>query len=191
MSLQRRQTIGVPPHQAGGFDHADVHPASGRVFVAHTAYGQVEILDGVGACHERTVPDCPEGSGVLYAPEVDCIFAAARSTGQILVLAPLSGDLVRTIAAGARPNGLAWDPGHRHLLVAMDFGLLRWAPVRRRGLRRGGGRGAGARIRFPARCHGVRRGWGAGPRTGRRPAGSRARGWPCSSARSPATRGRG
>jgi DNA-binding beta-propeller fold protein YncE len=118
MSLRLRQTIDVPPHEAGGFDHADVHPSSGRVFVAHTAFGQVEILDGEAGRHERTVPDCPEASGVLYAPAVDWMFAAARGTGAILVLQAASGDLVRTIAVGARPNGLAWDPGHRHLLVA-------------------------------------------------------------------------
>jgi DNA-binding beta-propeller fold protein YncE len=115
--LRLRQTIDVPPYEAGGFDHADVHPGSGRVFVAHTAFGQVEILDGEAGRHVRTVPDCPEASGVLYAPAVDWMFAAARGTGAILVLTA-SGDLVRTIAVGARPNGLAWDPGHRHLLVA-------------------------------------------------------------------------
>jgi DNA-binding beta-propeller fold protein YncE len=117
MSLQLRQTIDVPPHEAGGFDHADVYPATGRVLVAHTAFGQVEILDGEAGRHERTVPGCPEASGVLFAPEVDWMVAAARGTGAILVLTA-SGDLVRTIAVGARPNGLAWDPAHRHLLVA-------------------------------------------------------------------------
>jgi len=117
MSLQIRQTIQVPPHRAGGFDHADVHPPTGRVFVAHTAFDQVEILEGEAGRHERTVPDCPEASGVLYAPEPGWMFAAARGAGAILVLTA-AGDLVRTIAAGARPNGLAWDPRHRQLLVA-------------------------------------------------------------------------
>jgi DNA-binding beta-propeller fold protein YncE len=117
MSLQIRQTIDVPPYKPGSFDHADVHPASGRVFVAHTAFGQVEILDGEASRHVRTVLDCPEASGVLYAPEVDWIFAAARGTGTILVLTS-AGDPVRTLAVGARPNGLAWDSEHRHLLVA-------------------------------------------------------------------------
>jgi DNA-binding beta-propeller fold protein YncE len=117
MSLQLCQTIDVPPYTPGGFDHADVHPASGRVFVAHTAFGQVEILDGEQGRHERTVPGCPEASGVLAAPEVDWMVAAARGTGAILVLTA-SGELVRTMAVGARPNGLAWDPARRRLLVA-------------------------------------------------------------------------
>ena len=47
MPLQFRASIALPPHEAGGFDHADVHTLSGRVFVAHTALGQVEIIDGV------------------------------------------------------------------------------------------------------------------------------------------------
>jgi DNA-binding beta-propeller fold protein YncE len=118
MSLQLRQTIEIPPRQAGNFDHADVHPATGHVFVAHTAFGQVEILDGEQGHHERTVPGCPEASGVLYASEVDWMVAAARGTGAILVLEAASGDLVRTLTVGTRPNGLAWDPDHRHLLVA-------------------------------------------------------------------------
>jgi DNA-binding beta-propeller fold protein YncE len=117
MSLQLRHTIDVPPHEAGGFDHADVHPASGRVFVAHTAFGQVEILDGEAGRHQRMVPGCPEACGVLYAPEVNWMVAAARGTGALLVLTA-SGDLVRTIAVGARPNGLAWDASRRQLLVA-------------------------------------------------------------------------
>jgi hypothetical protein len=38
------------------------------VFVAQTAFGQVEILDGKQGRPERTVPDCPEASGVLSGP---------------------------------------------------------------------------------------------------------------------------
>jgi DNA-binding beta-propeller fold protein YncE len=118
MPLRFLQFIDSPPHQAGGFDHADVHLPSGRVFLAHTALGQVEIIDGIQGEHAGTVAGCPEASGVLYAPEVEWIFAAARGNGQVLVLEAPSGRHLRTLGAGSRPNGLAWDPGRRRLLVA-------------------------------------------------------------------------
>jgi len=118
MTLELRGDVALPPHERGGFDHADVHPPTGRVFVAHTALGQVEIIDGTAGTHAGAVPGCPEASGVLYAPEAGWMVAAARGTGDILILEAASGTLVRTLVVGARPNGMAWDSGRQRLLVA-------------------------------------------------------------------------
>ena len=110
--------IELPEHAAGGFDHGDVHLASGRVFIAHTANGTVDIVDGEGQTFERAVPGCPEASGVLCAQDAGLVFAAARGTGWVLVLDLFSGDPLRRVGVGPKPNGLAWDPGRGHLLVA-------------------------------------------------------------------------
>jgi DNA-binding beta-propeller fold protein YncE len=111
--------VDVPPHVAGGFDHADVHSATGRLFVAHTANATVEVIDGETLKHERSVPGCPEGSGVLCTQgDGALVFAAARGAGTVLVLDPLSCELRREISVGAKPNGLAWDGGRGLLLVA-------------------------------------------------------------------------
>jgi DNA-binding beta-propeller fold protein YncE len=96
-----------------------VHLATGRVFIAHTANGSVEVVDGEALTHERTLPGCPEGSGVLCSQEVaPLVFAAARGAGKVLVLDAVSGDLYREIPVGPLPNGLAYDPGRGQLLVA-------------------------------------------------------------------------
>jgi DNA-binding beta-propeller fold protein YncE len=118
MTLELRGDIALPPHEKGGFDHADVHPPSGWVYVAHTALGQVEILDGPAGTHAGSIPGCPEASGVLYAPEAGWMVAAARGTGAILIIDAASGTLMRTLVVGARPNGMAWDPTRQRLLVA-------------------------------------------------------------------------
>lgn len=47
MVLKFNSYIRLPFHSSGGFDHADVHLQSGTVFVAHTANGTVEIIDGL------------------------------------------------------------------------------------------------------------------------------------------------
>ena len=123
VTLRLTTSIALPPHSSGGFDHGDVHLSTGRVFVAHTAAGTVEIIDGTQARHVATVPGCPEASGVLCAEEAGLVFAAARGAGRLLVLDPATGDVRRDLEVGPRPNGLAWDPERRRVLVAdvQDF----------------------------------------------------------------------
>lgn len=118
MPLHLRGYVDLPRHVQGGFDHGDVHLEDGQVFVAHTANGTVEIIDGVNGRHLRTVPGCPEASGVLCAQGEDLVFAAARAAAKVLVIHSRSRGVAREIQVGPRPNGLAWDPRRKHLLVA-------------------------------------------------------------------------
>jgi len=110
--------VDLPPHQTGGFDHADVHFESGRVCVAHTGLGTVEILDGEMRKHLATIPGCPEASGVVCAQKENLFLAASRATGKILVIDATTNQVVREAKAGSSPNGLAWDSSHKWLLVA-------------------------------------------------------------------------
>src|SRR6266852_464980 len=87
MPLALRGYVVLPPHGAGDFDHGDVHLNIGRVFVAHTANDTVEIIDAERLELERTLPGCPEGSGVLCAQgDNPLVFAAARGAAKVLVL---------------------------------------------------------------------------------------------------------
>jgi DNA-binding beta-propeller fold protein YncE len=116
--------VALPRPPAGGaFDHGDVDRETGRVFVAHTAAGTVEVIDGEHGVHRGTIPGCPEASGVLCAQEARLVFAAARGGGKVLVIAAPSSDLIGEIVVGPKPNGLAWDTRRRRLLVAdvQDF----------------------------------------------------------------------
>jgi len=65
--LVLRQYIPLPSHPEGDFDHGDVYLESGRVFVANTSAGTVEVIDGEHLRHVTTIPGCPEASGVLCA----------------------------------------------------------------------------------------------------------------------------
>jgi DNA-binding beta-propeller fold protein YncE len=105
------------PHSAGDYDHGDVHLASGRVFIANTAAGSVEVLDGERWQHLATIPGCPEASGILCAQEEGLVFAAARGSGKLLVIDAHALHVLREIEVGFRPNGLAWDPQGKRVLV--------------------------------------------------------------------------
>jgi DNA-binding beta-propeller fold protein YncE len=116
--LSISEQIDLPRHQLGGFDHADVHLESGRVYVAHTGLGTVEIIDGERAKHMATLTGCIDASGVVCAQKENLILAASRGTGKILVVDALTNRILREAQAGSAPNGLAWDSNHRQLLVA-------------------------------------------------------------------------
>jgi len=116
--LALRQYIPLPPHPSGDFDHGDVYLQSGRVFIANTAAGTVEVVDGENLHYLATIPGCPEASGVLCAQEDALIFAAARGAGKLLVIDAVFTTIQREVTVGPRPNGLAWDQRRKHLLVA-------------------------------------------------------------------------
>lgn len=116
--LTLRRFIDLPVHPSGGFDHGDVHLGSGRVFVAHTALGTVDVIDGERGRHRASIPGCPEASGVLCAQDEGLVFAAARGAGKVMVIDATAGEAVEEVAVGPKPNGLAWDSRRKRLLVA-------------------------------------------------------------------------
>ncbi len=89
--LTLRQYIPLPPHPAGDFDHGDVYLPTGRVFVANTAAGTIEVIDGERLRHLTTIPDCPQASGVLCAQDEMLVFAAARGGGREQARVPIAG----------------------------------------------------------------------------------------------------
>jgi hypothetical protein len=50
MAIELRGEVQLSAHQRPrGFDHGDVHLGSGRVCVAHTTNGTVEVIDGIAS----------------------------------------------------------------------------------------------------------------------------------------------
>jgi hypothetical protein len=74
--LVLHQYIDLPFHAQGDFDHGDVSLSNGYVFIANTAAGTVEVVDGEHLRHLVTIPGCPEASGVLAAQEEGLVFKA-------------------------------------------------------------------------------------------------------------------
>ncbi len=45
MTLELRGYVSLPPHEQGGFDHADVHPPRRRLYVAIGQPGVVQVVN--------------------------------------------------------------------------------------------------------------------------------------------------
>lgn len=118
MVLQPKYTIDLPHHDSGGFDHGDVIESNGFGFVAHTATGSVEMYNSIEGVHLRTIPGCPEASGVVCAQKEKLVIAASRGTGKIIIIDGTTGDVKREMQVGSKPNGMAWDPKHKMFLAA-------------------------------------------------------------------------
>jgi DNA-binding beta-propeller fold protein YncE len=111
--------VDLPAHaKAGGFDHAAVHPPTGRIFVAHTANDAVDVIDIETQKYVASIPDLSAVAGALIADDSELVFTSNRGENTVAVFAPTDAPRVETIGVGVRPNGLAYDPRRARLLAA-------------------------------------------------------------------------
>jgi DNA-binding beta-propeller fold protein YncE len=117
LSLTRHVTL--PEHKgSGGFDHADVHAATGNVYVAHTANDAVDVFDPASAKHLFSIPHLAGVAGALVSNEGQIVISSNRGENTIGVFAPGPDPEIVKISVGVKPNGLAYDPARRLVLVA-------------------------------------------------------------------------
>jgi DNA-binding beta-propeller fold protein YncE len=119
MSLQLLGYIELPGNlKPGGFDHAAVHCASGRLYVAHTANDALDIIDSVHDRYLHSIPNLTGVAGALVSEEQNLVFTSNRGENTVGIFAPDNEAGLAKVGVGIRPNGLAYDPGSGLLLAA-------------------------------------------------------------------------
>lgn len=117
--LKFQGTIALPPHiQSGGFDHAAVHVASHRLFVAHTANDALDVIDTATDRYLASIPGLPGVAGALVSEEDGQVFTSNRGENTVGIFSVDNPALITKVPVDLRPNGLAYDPVHRLLLAA-------------------------------------------------------------------------
>jgi DNA-binding beta-propeller fold protein YncE len=117
--LELQGFIDLPPHGgSGGFDHAAVHSASGRCYVAHTANDAIDVIDLDARKYVGSIPGLTAVAGALVTEAPDFVFTSNRGEDTVGIFTPANESQVDRIGVGVRPNGLAYDPGRRRLLSA-------------------------------------------------------------------------
>lgn len=114
--------IELPEHHGlGGFDHAAVHAAWGRLYVAHTANNAVDVIDCASDRYLYSIPGLIGAAGTLVAEEEERVFTSNRGENSIGIFSPDEKTCSVKVQVGEKPNGLAYDPG-RGLLLSANVG---------------------------------------------------------------------
>ena len=71
MALKHIGYVDLPAHVTpGGFDHAAVHRASARLYVAHTCNDALDVIDSASDHYLRSIPNLTGVAGALVPDEV-------------------------------------------------------------------------------------------------------------------------
>jgi DNA-binding beta-propeller fold protein YncE len=117
--LEPRGRIELPRSaKKGGFDHAAIHRATRRLYVAHTANDAVDVVDLAAGRFVRSVDGLAGVAGALVSDEDDLVFTSNRGEDTVSVFPVGREDEAFKVRVGVKPNGLAFDPQRGVLLVA-------------------------------------------------------------------------
>ena len=120
--MQTTGYIDLPEHHAeGGFDHADIHAPSDRLYVAHTGNNAVDVIDCAQDRYLESVPGLTAVAGALVSEVRGLVFTSNRGENTVSVFAPGAEQDAFKIGVGVKPNGLAFDPV-RGILIAANVG---------------------------------------------------------------------
>jgi DNA-binding beta-propeller fold protein YncE len=119
MALRLLGHIELPPHRSdGGFDHADIHPPTNRIYVAHTSNDSIDVIDCARDLYIESVPGLAAVAGALVSEARGLVFTTNRGENTVSVFAPRAERNAFKIAVGVKPNGLAFDSARGTLIVA-------------------------------------------------------------------------
>ncbi len=122
MTLVRGGFIPIPPGAEPGFDHADVHRGSRRLYVAHTGADRIDVLDCAAHIYLHALPvELPGVAGVLIDEGHDMLFSSDRGAGRVSVFRCSDEGLLGQAEVAPHPNGLAYDR-RRHRLYSFNLG---------------------------------------------------------------------
>lgn len=124
MTMKHVGYIDLPEHRGdGGFDHADVHLPSGRLYVAHTGNDAIDVIDIKRDRYLESISGLKAVAGALVSEARGLVFTSNRGENTVSVFTPHAERDAFKIAVGVKPNGLAFD-STRGILIAANVGDL-------------------------------------------------------------------
>src|SRR3984893_18367412 len=114
MALRLLGHIGLPPNRSkGGFDHADVHQGTDRLYVAHTSNDAVDVIDTARGRYIESISGLTAVAGALVSEARGLVFTSNRGENTVAVF--VLGTLMKRLPtrSALMPNGLAFRGSSR------------------------------------------------------------------------------
>jgi DNA-binding beta-propeller fold protein YncE len=122
MALRLLGYVELPANQAkGGFDHADIHSPTDRLYVAHTSNDAIDVIDISQDRYIESIPELTGVAGALVSEARGLVFTSNRGENTVSVFVPGAEHDAFKIVVGVKPNGLAFDAA-RGTLIAANIG---------------------------------------------------------------------
>ena len=106
---------------SGGFDHADIHAPTDRLYVAHTSNDSVDVIDCAQDRYVESIAGFTAVAGALVSEARALVFTSNRGENTVSVFAPGQERNAFKVGVGVKPNGLAFD-ATRGILLAANVG---------------------------------------------------------------------
>ncbi len=115
MALRLLGHVELPANRSsGGFDHADIHPPTDRLYVAHTSNDSIDVIDCARDRYVKSMSGLTAVAGALVSEARGLVFTSNRGENTVSVFAPGAERDAFKVGVGVKPNGLAFDASSRH-----------------------------------------------------------------------------
>ena len=122
MALRLLGHVELPANRSnGGFDHADIHSPTDRLYVAHTSNDSIDVIDCAQDRYVDSISGLTGVAGALVSEARGLVFTSNRGENTVSVFAPGAERDAFKVGVGMKPNGLAFDAA-RGILVAANVG---------------------------------------------------------------------
>jgi DNA-binding beta-propeller fold protein YncE len=103
------------------FDYTSLDPSTHTLWISHMDASQLLAFDVVHRRITRTIA-APGVHGVIVVPSTGRVYASATDAHEVLTINARTGAVLAQAPAGDYPDGLAYDPVHRHVFVSDESG---------------------------------------------------------------------
>ena len=117
--LERVQTIELKG-PVGGLDHLAIDARRGRLFVANTAGGTLDVVDLKAGKLLKQVPGQGRIRGISYSPEADRVFVGNGTGGVFNTFDGEGYDLIKGVPLGVDADKVRYNPRTRRIYVVHD-----------------------------------------------------------------------
>jgi DNA-binding beta-propeller fold protein YncE len=114
--LERIRTIALSG-PVGGLDHLAIDSKRGRLFVANTTGGTLDIVDLKAGKLLKQIPGQGRIRGIAYSPEVDRVFVGNGTGGICNTFDGESYDLLKSVPLGIDADNVRYNPRTRRIYV--------------------------------------------------------------------------